>query len=186
MDDRSTASPRLARLAGITRVVNLLVILWGAWVRASGSGAGCGNHWPLCNGEVIPLSPSMETLTELTHRLTSGLALLLVLAMLVLARRDFAPRHRVRRAAVAALVLIVVEALIGAGLVKFELVGDNDSMHRALTLGAHLVNTQFLLAAIALTGWWAAGHPGVRPARRGTTDPPPRPGSRASRGSPSW
>src|SRR5690606_19394791 len=94
---------------------------------------------------------------------TSGIALLLVIALLVLARRDFPTRHRVRRAAWVSLALIVVEALIGAGLVRWELVVDNDSMERAVVLGAHLVNTQLLLAALALTAWWGAGHPG--PAR---------------------
>lgn len=151
------SAPRLARWGWATVAVTLLVILWGAWVRASGSGAGCGNHWPLCNGEVVPLSPSIETLTEYTHRLSSGIALLMVIALVVGAWRSFPARHRVRRAAWTSLLLIVIEALIGAGLVKFELVADNASMQRALTLGAHLVNTQLLLAALALTAWWAGG-----------------------------
>jgi heme A synthase len=162
----ATPLPRVARLGWITVAINLLVIVWGAFVRASGSGAGCGNHWPLCNGAVVPRDPTVETLVELTHRLTSGLALVAVIALLVLARRDFPRGHRVRVAAGAALVLIVIEALIGAGLVRWELVVDNDSMERAVVLGAHLINTQFLLAAIALTAWWAGGHPGTAAPRR--------------------
>lgn len=90
--------------------VNLLVIVWGAFVRASGSGAGCGNHWPLCNGTVLPRDPGVETLIELTHRITSGIALLVVIALVVLAVRDFPARHRVRIAAWVSLALIVVEA----------------------------------------------------------------------------
>ncbi len=156
------AQPRLARLAWWTLGVNLLVIIWGAFVRASGSGAGCGNHWPLCNGQVIPQSPTLHTIVELTHRVTSGVALLFVVALLVATRRLLAPGHRARGAAVAAMVLMLMEAAIGAGLVKFELVADNASMARAWSLAAHLVNTQLLLAAIALTGWWGAGHPMVR------------------------
>jgi len=65
----------------------LLVILWGAFVRATGSGAGCGNHWPLCNGEVIPSSPEVETLIEFSHRLTSGIAFLAVVVLVVYAFR---------------------------------------------------------------------------------------------------
>lgn len=166
---RMTARPvrsRVARLGWIAVGVNLIVIVWGAFVRASGSGAGCGNHWPLCNGTVLPRDPGVETLIELTHRITSGIALLVVIALMVLAVRDFPARHRVRIAAWVSLALIVVEALIGAGLVRWELVVDNDSMERAVVLAAHLVNTQFLLAALALTAWWGAGHPGpVRPLR---------------------
>ncbi len=142
--------------------MNLLVIVWGAFVRASGSGAGCGNHWPLCNGAVIPQSPTLHTIVELTHRITSGMALLFVVALLVGTRRAFAPGHRARGAALGAMVLMLVEAAIGAGLVKFELVADNASMARAWSLAAHLVNTQLLLAAIALTGWWSAGQPPAR------------------------
>jgi cytochrome c oxidase assembly protein subunit 15 len=160
MTDHS-ASERVARWGGIAVAVNLLVIVWGAFVRASGSGAGCGNHWPLCNGTVVPKAPALETLIELTHRLTSGVALLVVLWLLWLACRTFPPRHRVRLAAWSALILIVIEALLGAGLVKFELVAENDSVERAIVLAAHLVNTQFLLAALALTAWWARGEAAI-------------------------
>lgn len=160
--DTSDAAPRLARWGWITVAVNLAVILWGAWVRASGSGAGCGNHWPLCDGRVVPLAPDIKMLTEFAHRATSGLALLLVLGMLVAARRTFPAGHRVRRAAWASFVLIVIEALLGAGLVKFGLVDRDDSLTRALVLGLHLVNTQLLLAALGLTAWYAGGHPRLR------------------------
>src|SRR5215212_4090742 len=76
----------------------LVVILWGAYVRASGSGAGCGSHWPTCNGQVIPRSPSAATVVEFTHRATSGLAFLLVLAQLVWALRLLPRGHGARRA----------------------------------------------------------------------------------------
>ena len=64
-------------LAGLTLGVNALIILQGAVVRATGSGAGCGSHWPLCNGTVVPLAPSTETLVEYSHRLLSLAALVL-------------------------------------------------------------------------------------------------------------
>src|SRR5262252_532940 len=84
---------RLARFAWGVLAFNVLVVLWGAYVRASGSGAGCGSHWPLCNGEVMPRSPAMATIIEFTHRLTSGMALALVAVLLVWAFRAFPRRH---------------------------------------------------------------------------------------------
>ena len=153
---------RLPRFALLTLAVNLVVILWGAVVRATGSGAGCGSHWPLCDGTVLPPSPTAATLIELTHRLTSGVALGLVVALFVACRRALPPGHPARRAALAALALILVEAAIGAGLVLFELVGDDASAGRAVYMAVHLVNTFLLLAALALTAWWAAGRPPAR------------------------
>ena len=157
---------RLPRYALLTLAVNLLVILWGALVRATGSGAGCGSHWPLCNGTVVPPSPTTATLVELTHRLTSGVALVLVVALAVRCRRALPAAHPARPASLAALVLILVEAAIGAGLVLFELVGDDASAGRAAYMAVHLVNTFLLLAALALTAWWAAGRPAPRWSRR--------------------
>ncbi len=136
-----------------------LVILWGALVRATGSGAGCGSHWPTCNGEVLPRSPEIESLIEYVHRATSGLLGILVLIMVRMAFRRFGPGHPVRRGAVVSLFFILTEATIGAGIVKFEWVADNDSIERVVTVGFHLANTFFLLAAMALTAWWAQGRP---------------------------
>lgn len=141
---------------------NLLVILWGAYVRASGSGAGCGSHWPLCNGEVVPRERATETLIELTHRTTSGIALLLVFGLAVWALRGFARKHPARLGAVLSVIFIIIEALIGAGLVLFGFVADNDSIGRAVYLSIHLVNTFLLLAALALTAWWASGGGALR------------------------
>ncbi len=149
------------RLSIATLVVNLLVILWGAWVRASGSGAGCGNHWPTCNGAIIPHAPGVHTLIEFTHRASSAPASIMVVVLLIASWRALRPGQWARRTALAALVLLVIEAGIGAALVKFDLVAANASLTRPLVLGLHLVNTQLLLSAIMLTGWWGAGHPPV-------------------------
>jgi heme a synthase len=146
-----------ARWARITLLYNLPVILWGAFVRATGSGAGCGSHWPLCNGEVLPRAPETATLIELTHRITSGLTLPLVLVLLWGAFRVFPRRHPARWAAGAAVFLTLLEGAVGAGLVKFGLVADNESMARAWTMVAHLVVTFLLLAALALADYWAHG-----------------------------
>lgn len=151
-----------AKLAWGTLVYNLGVIAWGAYVRATGSGAGCGSHWPLCNGEVIPRAPSVETLIEYSHRLTSGLALLLVVGMVWLARRAFPQGHAARAGAWLSLVMMIVEALLGAGLVIFGLVDDDDSMARAMVMGLHLANTLLLLGALTLAAWWGSGGARIR------------------------
>ena len=153
---------RFTRFAWLVLLYNLAVVAWGAFVRATGSGAGCGRHWPMCNGVVVPRAPSTATLIEFSHRLTSGLALLLVVAMAAWAFRVFPRRHVVRRAAAASVVLILTEALIGAGLVLLELVAHDASLRRAVALPAHLVNTFFLLAALALTAWWSRTVPRER------------------------
>lgn len=130
----------------------LLVILFGAVVRITGSGAGCGQHWPTCQGEVAHLPQSVETLIELTHRVTSGLSMLVVIGLAVLTFKRWAPPHPLRRTAMVAVVLILVEALIGAALVLLRLVGNNDSFARAVIMGLHLVNTLALTGVMA----WAA------------------------------
>ncbi len=146
---------RFRRYAWAVLGFNLLVVLWGAFVRATGSGAGCGAHWPLCNGEVIPRTAAAATMIEFAHRVSSGLALILVVGLYWALRGSLPRRHYARRAALASVVFVVIEALIGAGLVLLELVGENDSMIRAGYLAAHLLNTFLLLGALALTAWWA-------------------------------
>src|SRR5829696_8162535 len=113
---------RFAIYAWAVLAYNLLVILWGAYVRATGSGAGCGSHWPLCNGEVVPRAAAAQTLIEFTHRATSGLALLAVVALVAWVFQAFPRRHPARKGAASSLVLILTEAAVGAGLVLFELV----------------------------------------------------------------
>jgi cytochrome c oxidase assembly protein subunit 15 len=154
---------RFRALAYGALVATLAVIVWGAYVRASGSGAGCGSHWPTCNGQVIPRAPSVKTIIELTHRVTSGVSLLLVLAQLVVAFFAFPSGHRVRRGAVASMFFMATEAGVGAGLVLFEMVAQNKSIARAWWMGAHLSNTFFLLGAMALTIFWSYERPLVSP-----------------------
>ena len=129
----------------------LFIILWGAWVRLSGSGAGCGEHWPLCHGEIVPLSPTIQTLIEFTHRLTSGLFGITVLAQLVISIKDYGKYHPLTKSSFMLLVLTIVEALIGAVLVKKGLVAKNSSNLRAWVIGLHLVNTLFLLASLVFS-----------------------------------
>ena len=143
--------------------LTLAVILWGAFVRASKSGDGCGAHWPLCNGSVVPDASQAKTLIEFAHRATSGVAFLLVVGLCVWAFRAFRRGHAVRWAAAASGLFIVTESLIGAGLVLLRLVGENASVTRAVYLSVHLVNTFLLVAALVLTAWWAARGEAERP-----------------------
>lgn len=163
----AAARARFRSYAWVTLAYTVLVILFGAVVRITGSGAGCGQHWPTCHGEVVPMSPTIETVIEFSHRVTSGLCGIIVLALLVLALRGFPRGHAARLGAWLALVFTITEALIGAGLVKFGLVGDNDSVARAVVMAAHLVNTSLLTGAIALAAWASgrgdATSPAVRP-----------------------
>ncbi|HEV8582613.1 MAG TPA: COX15/CtaA family protein [Thermoanaerobaculia bacterium] len=151
------AMDRFARYSWFTLACNVAVILWGTIVRATGSGAGCGSHWPLCNGVVLPRAPRIETVIEFSHRLTSGLALLLVVGLVVGAFRLRPKGDATRKAAVFSMIFMLGEAAVGAGLVLFELVADNQSMARALFMATHLVNTFFLLAALTLTAHFASG-----------------------------
>jgi heme A synthase len=159
---RTDPMTRFARFAWGLLAYDVAVVAWGAYVRATGSGAGCGAHWPLCNGEVVPRSPRLETLVELSHRLTSGLALALTVVLLVWAFRAYPRGHVVRRGAVVTTALMMGEALIGAGLVLFQLVAHDESMKRALSVCLHLCNTFLLLGSTALTAWWASGGARVR------------------------
>jgi heme A synthase len=150
----------LARYAWFVLAYNLGVIGWGAYVRATGSGAGCGNHWPLCNGVAVPRSPAAATLIEYSHRLTSGLALVAIVGLLIWTLRRCPKGHPARLGAVLCMFFIVTEAAVGAGLVLFQLVADNASMARAMFMAAHLLNTFFLLAVLTLTAWWlSTGRP---------------------------
>jgi heme a synthase len=165
----STAAPsrttNFTRYAWAVLILNLLVILWGAYVRASGSGAGCGSHWPLCNGEVVPHRPRIQTVIEFTHRAMSGVAMIAVIGLAVWSALRFPSGHRVRKAALLSMVFFGAEALLGAGLVLLQLVAQDASGGRAFYLALHLVNTEFLLAALALTAWFS----------RDSSQPPSRP-----------
>ncbi len=148
---------RFSKFSWGVLVYNLAVILWGAYVRATGSGAGCGSHWPLCNGVVIPRSPQVETVVEFIHRLTSGLSLVLVLVLFIWAFRVAPKGHRVRLGGSLSLFFIITEALVGAGLVLFQWVAHDESLGRVLAIPVHLANTFLLLASLTLTAWWASG-----------------------------
>lgn len=157
-----TSLSRFAKYAWCVLGYNFAVVAWGAYVRATGSGAGCGNHWPSCNGQLVPHSPKLATIIEFSHRITAGLSSLLVVGLVVWAFRALPNRHPGRRAAVMAFIFTFVEAGIGAGLVLLEKVAKDQSFARVVYLSVHLVNTFLLVGAIALTAWWASGAPRIQ------------------------
>lgn len=152
----------VARTAWGVLGYTILVILWGAFVRASGAGAGCGDHWPLCNGEVLPTAPALNTVIEFGHRITSALAGVAAIGLVVVVFRGTERGHPARLASAVALFFMITEGAIGAGIVLFEQVAYNASIGRAVWMAAHLTNTFLLLGALTLTAWYAEGKPGPR------------------------
>jgi heme a synthase len=145
----------LADFAWFVVAYNITVIVWGAYVRVTGSGTGCGSHWPLCNGEFLPTTPQTQTVIELTHRVTSGLSILLVAILLIWCWGLTAKGDWPRYSAVATVVLLFNEAFLGALLVLVDHVGGLDrSATHAIFVCLHFGNTLFLLAALALTARW--------------------------------
>jgi heme A synthase len=141
-----------AKYAWFVTFYNVAVIAWGAVVRATGSGAGCGNHWPTCNGEIIPTPQQIETVIELAHRVTSAFSGVLILILLVWAFRRKGWNFT-RVAALGALVFVIIEGGLGAALVRLELTGTNNSPLRAFMVAIHLCNTLLLLGTLSLTAW---------------------------------
>ncbi len=144
-------SPALQRFAWGVLAFFIATILWGAVVRATGSGAGCGDHWPLCNGTVMQQSPSLHTMIELSHRVSAGaIDSILVLTLAVWTWRKTGPGHLARWAIGASIFLTVTEGALGAVLVKMGLTAQSRSPLRAPVEALHLSNTLLLLAALTL------------------------------------
>jgi heme a synthase len=145
---------QVARFAWAALYWNVAVVLWGAYVRATGSGAGCGNRWPLCNGDVVGASASGQTVVEFTHRITSVISLLMVTGLVVWCWRVTKKGDWARYSAVLAAVFLANEALLGAALVLLKHVGNDQSAGRILFLCLHFGNTLLLLATLSLTAAW--------------------------------
>ncbi len=141
----------LGRLGFALLAYTVLVLLFGAVVRVTGSGAGCGQHWPTCEGEVGHVSRAIE----LSHRVSSGLVLVFGIGLAWLLRKRLPAGHRARRIALGALGFTLIDALIGAVLVLGALVGRNTSGARAFIMPLHLVSTCGLSAGFLLAAYWA-------------------------------
>ena len=160
-------TPKLACLAWSALVYNVLVILWGAFVRATGSGAGCGAHWPLCNGEVVPQSPTTATIIELTHRITSSGAGLVAIVLCIAAWRATPKGASVRRAAAWVLFFEITEGAVGASIVLLRYVGNDASAARSVWIAA--ISDEHVLPARDAGDHRAAcvGHRAIERARCG-------------------
>jgi cytochrome c oxidase assembly protein subunit 15 len=156
LTQRKVPTRALIGFAWLTLAFMVLVILWGAVVRATSSGAGCGANWPLCNGDFFPHHPRLATVIEFTHRSMSGVCTFLVVALLVWTFRTTDPGHRARKAAVWSTGLLVSEAFFGALLVLLHYVEHNISAGRVVMQSIHFTNTMLLLAALSLTAWFLA------------------------------
>ncbi|MGQ0600375.1 MAG: COX15/CtaA family protein [Anaerolineales bacterium] len=153
---------RFARYAWSLLAYNLVVILWGAVVSSTGAGAGCGEHWPDCNGQFVPVNPTLATLIEFSHRLSSGLDGVLVIVLVVWAFRQLPAQPRICGAALASFGFVLIEGLIGALLVRQGWTALDTSVERLIMQPLHLINTLFLLAALTLTAWWASDGAPIR------------------------
>lgn len=130
-------------------VYTLFIILWGAWVRISKSGDGCGDSWPLCDGSLIPEAKTIATWIEFGHRLTTGLFGLLVIYLYFWIRKKYPKENLFIRVSTYMLLLTVFEALVGAMLVKLGLVAGNDSFYRVMIMSLHQVSSLLLSGSIA-------------------------------------
>lgn len=155
--DTKLKSSRFAKFAWFVLAYNIVVILWGVFLRASKSGDGCGQHWLTCHGEVIPSAPELKTIIEFSHRLTSGLAFFAVLILLIWAFRKFPKGSLIRKTAFVSFVFIITEALVGAGLVLTGNTAETLTAARPFWMAGHLINTFILLAFLSLTAWFASG-----------------------------
>lgn len=158
----------IAKLSGFAKYAlfvlawNVVVILWGVFLRASKSGDGCGQHWLTCHGEVIPSAPELKTVIEFSHRITSFLAFVAVLILLIWTLRKFARGAQIRKTAIGSFIFIITEALVGAGLVLTGNTAETLTASRPFWMAGHLINTFILLAFLTLTARLASGGAPVR------------------------
>lgn len=157
-----TKLDRFAKFAWVILAYNIVVILWGVFLRASKSGDGCGQHWLTCNGEVVPSAPELKTVIEFSHRITTSLAGIFIVALVIWAICRWYVRRgeqdiRVLKMAVGSFVFVVIEGALGAGLVLTGNTAENLTPERPVWMAAHLINTFILLALITLTARYASG-----------------------------
>lgn len=155
MKNSKTHSPTSIALLGSLSwglvAYTIVIVVWGAWVRISGSGDGCGDHWPLCNGQVVPIKAHTKTWIEFLHRASTAIYGVLVVLQAALAHRLFSAPHPARLWSLLTALFTVSEALIGRQLVTMGLVNESESLARVVVMPLHLVNTALLLVSTVMT-----------------------------------
>lgn len=147
---RILTAERFVKFVWFVMAYNLAAIAWGAFVRATFSGDGCGSHWPTCGGQIIPDADSLKKMVEFSHRVSTGMIVPMTVMMVVWSRFAFTAGHQARKASLLAFGMTLFEALIGAGLVLFHLTDRNNSVARAGVMSVHVVSTFVLLSCIAV------------------------------------
>ena len=122
---------RFRRLAVVTIAATFVLIAVGGLVRATDSGLGCPD-WPRCFGKLVPPA-ELHAWIEHSHRLIASVVMALVALMVVAAWRTGQDRV-VRRASVAALVMVLSQAVIGAFVVWWKLEAESVTLHLATAL----------------------------------------------------
>lgn len=153
---------RLAKYAWFVLAYNIVVIIWGVFLRASKSGDGCGQHWLTCHGEVIPSAPQLKTIIEFSHRITSTLDGFIVIGLLVWAFLSWKSEKSkknslVLKTAIGCFIFVIVEGALGAGLVLTGNTAENLTAARPFWMAGHLITTLILLTFLTLTAWFASG-----------------------------
>ena len=153
---------RFAKYAWFVLAYNLVVIIWGVFLRASKSGDGCGQHWLTCGGEVIPSAPQLKTVIEFSHRITSSLDGFIVIGLLVWAflrwrSEKSGQNSRVLKTAIGSFLFVIIEGALGAGLVLTGNTAETLTAARPFWMAGHLITTLVLLTFLTLTAWLASG-----------------------------
>ena len=147
---------KFAKFTWFVLVYNIIVVVWGVFLRASKSGDGCGKYWFTCHNEVIPTAPELKTIIEFAHRLMSGLDFLIVLGLMIWVLSKFAKGNQIRKFAVVSFLFIVTEAAIGGVLVLSGNTAEANTTARPFLAIAHLLNTFILIGSLTLTAWLAS------------------------------
>ena len=153
-----------AKYAWFVLAYNIVVIVWGVFLRASKSGDGCGQHWLTCHGEVVPSAPELKTVIEFSHRITSMLDGFIVIGLLIWAVLRWKKSEKygeksnlVLKMAIGSMVFVIVEGLLGAGLVLTGNTAETLTAARPFWMAGHLITTLILLMFLTLTAWFASG-----------------------------